>query len=184
MLALPAHARLCGERLFHQRRRIDENFHLSPRLGHEGAGELFQARLDEVMIVPAPRIDGDVSDSAFGQQLHRVDTRPIVQCDDDSRFRPGPHGGRGPAPVQRGFHPLHLAMATVCHESLKPFTCRPWLIGPRDADAVETYRTRRVFEESFGRTGQGIRSRDRHNGRPVAYPRSGRSATDESWGGT
>ena len=72
------------KRLFHQRRGINEDFHLRARLSHKGAGELFQARFDEIVIIPPPRIDRDVSHTALGQQLHRVNTRAIVQRDDDS----------------------------------------------------------------------------------------------------
>ena len=61
MLALPAEARLGRKRFFHQRRGIDEDFHVSAALLNEGARELFQAFFQDVVIVLTARIDRDIA---------------------------------------------------------------------------------------------------------------------------
>ena len=151
MLALPAQTGLGRQRLFHQRRGIDEDFHLGARLRHEGAGKLLQPRFQQVVIVPPPRIDRDIAETAFGQHLHRVEARPVVQGDNDGRFRAGPHGRRRLSAFKRRRHPVHLAVTAFCHERLEPLTRRPGLVRTRDAHAVKPDRARSLFEEGFRR---------------------------------
>ena len=83
MLALPAEASLVRQRLFHQRRGIDKNFHLRAALCHEFAGELLQALLQRVVIVPPPCVDGYVAHRLVLQRLKRIMIRPIIQRDDN-----------------------------------------------------------------------------------------------------
>ena len=59
MLALPAQTAAGGERLFHDRGRIDEYFHVAAGVGRQPARQLLQARFDQVVIVIALGVDRD-----------------------------------------------------------------------------------------------------------------------------
>ena len=59
VLALPADAGGFGERLFHDRRGVDEDLHVAAGPGDDAAGDLLQPALDDVVIVAVLRIDGD-----------------------------------------------------------------------------------------------------------------------------
>jgi hypothetical protein len=57
MLALPAKGGSGGERLFHDRRGIDEDFHVAARTINEPAPDLLEPRFDQVVIIVAARVD-------------------------------------------------------------------------------------------------------------------------------
>ena len=59
VLALPAKTGGGGERLFHDRGGVDEDFHLGARQPLQPSGDGFQAALDELVIVAVLRVDGD-----------------------------------------------------------------------------------------------------------------------------
>ncbi len=63
VLALPAEARGFGERLFHHRRRVDEDLHAHVPIRAGARGELrrdaLQRPFDQIVIVAVSRIDGD-----------------------------------------------------------------------------------------------------------------------------
>ena len=68
VLALPAKAGGAGERLLHDRRGVDEHFHLRGLGGTGGgdpAGQKLQPPLHDVVIVAIARVDGDDADASL-----------------------------------------------------------------------------------------------------------------------
>ena len=59
VLALPAESAAGGKRLFHDGGGIDENLHVAAGICRQPARQLLQARLDQVVIVIALRVDRD-----------------------------------------------------------------------------------------------------------------------------
>ena len=59
MLALPAEAGGLGERLLHQRRRIDEDLDLALRSRAQAMRQMLELALDHIVIVAPQRIDRD-----------------------------------------------------------------------------------------------------------------------------
>ena len=59
VLALPADPGGLGERLFHHRGGIDEDFDLQAGLATEPAGEGLELAFDDAVIVAALRVNGD-----------------------------------------------------------------------------------------------------------------------------
>ena len=85
LVCLPCQPRpaACGERLFHHRRRVDEDLDLAcARSGARDneAGELFQAALEDVVIVAVPRIDGDRAPVARLQRRQRVPGGAVIDA--------------------------------------------------------------------------------------------------------
>ena len=140
VLALPTEAGLLGERLFHQRGSVDEDFHI--RAGECGdlAGELFEAGLDEVVRVPPPRVYGDVADLALDEGVEGVVVRTVIHRDDEGRAGLRPHRGRRAAAGERVFQPAHLAMAPLGDKVRKAGAGLPGLVGAGDASRIKTER--------------------------------------------
>ena len=67
VLALPADAGGRGERLFHQRRGIDEHLDVGAGPRRKAGGDLLQLALDQVVIVAVAGIDRDRRPVLAGQ---------------------------------------------------------------------------------------------------------------------
>ena len=156
VLALPAEPGLFGQRLFHQRRGIDKDFHLSAGLGHELPGELFQPLLQRVVIVPPPCVDGDVTKRLLFQSVERIMVRAVIERDDDGRFGIRPHRSRRLAPLQRRLHPVHAAMMASFYECFQPVACVPRLIRPRYRHVIKAKRPGEVLDADVEGIRQGL----------------------------
>ena len=166
VLALPAEAGLFRQRLFHQGRGVDKDFHLLAGLARKFLGELFQPALHHVMIIAVAGIDGNIAGGAGFQVFERIALRPVIHGDDEGGFRLRPHiGGLFPA-LERCFHPAHGAVTAFFDKFLQPSRRRPGLIGAADADSVKAERGGGLLE-------RGSRSRDHHNALAAARRASG-----------
>ena len=80
-----------GERLFHQRRRVDEHLDvdwLGSRRGDEERRKLFQLALDDVVIIAIAGIDGDrAGDLSARAPASGSPARPIVEAEHDEALR-------------------------------------------------------------------------------------------------
>src|SRR5690606_38109995 len=110
MLALPAEPRLLRERLFHDRRGVDEDLEFARERGRDPAAERLEALLDEVVIVAAARIDRDHPRAGVGKRSARILFRAVVDPEHDDALRRGPQPGwRRSLRGARG-EPAHVAV--------------------------------------------------------------------------
>ena len=72
VLALPADAGALRQRLFHQRRGIDEHFDVSATLAREPLRELLQFAFDDIVIVAPRRVSGNEAAALLLQQRDRI----------------------------------------------------------------------------------------------------------------
>ena len=133
MFTLPANTRFFSQRLFHQRRGIDEDLDLLAGFFREGPRELFEALLEQVMIIGVLRIDANHAFRAPLKPRQRVLLRSVVQTDDHGRLRLRPHGGWMLTPRQRLLHPAHRTVMPVGDIFRQTLTGRPGLVGAADA---------------------------------------------------
>src|SRR6185437_4977308 len=90
VLALPAEPGRFGERLFHDRRGVDENLELTRPARIDPARELLQALLDEVVIVAMARIDRDRAALALAKRSQRIVLGGVIEAEHDDAPRLGP----------------------------------------------------------------------------------------------
>ena len=138
VLALPAKAGSLGQRLFHHRRRIDEDLHITAACARdEKARQLLQLALDDIVIIPVAGVDGNIAPVRVGKVLQRIPGRAIVhgQHDDGAHLRPQ-HAGAG-TPVCRFFHPAHGAVMAIGEKLCQPLRGLRDGIGPGDGEIIK-----------------------------------------------
>ena len=83
MLTLPAEACGFGERLFHDRRRVDKDFDLTTGVVDEPAPKFLEPRLDHLVIIVAARVYGDGTLHPLLEHRERIFVRPVVDAQHD-----------------------------------------------------------------------------------------------------
>ena len=137
VLALPAQPRRFGERLLHDGGGIDEHLDVAAGLFDQPAAEIFQPRLDHLVIIVALGIDRDGAARALLQDRERIAARAVIDAEHDDRAHFRPHRARIAAAVGLGRHPIHVAMSAFGEEGSQPLGGQRDRIGPRHADDVK-----------------------------------------------
>src|SRR5262249_45346486 len=120
VLSLPAKAGLLSQRLFHDRRRIDEHLDVAAAIFHEPARDFFQPRLDNFVIVLAAGIDGNCAALAPLEDRERIFLiGPVIESEYDDGANLAPQRARIAAPVGARLEPAHLAVGALGEESLE-----------------------------------------------------------------
>ena len=90
VLALPAQTGAHGQRLFHDRCRVDKDFHLSLRFIDEPTGQRLQFLFNDIMIIAPLRIDRNHALIVIFQGRQGVAFGAVIdpQHDNALRFRP------------------------------------------------------------------------------------------------
>ena len=159
MFALPPQAALSGERLFHNRSRIDEYLNLAAGVGDQPASQFFQARLDDIVIVISLGIDLDRSAGAHLQDGKRIIVWSVIHSEHDDGACLSPHGLRGSAALGSRCQPRHIAVRTIGEEAFEPRFQFGHGVGFGNAERIESARARSLRERSFDRSGLFQKSR-------------------------
>ena len=110
VLSGPAETRRLRQRLFHDRRGIDEDLDFgSLGLGDEPRGEPLEPSLDKVMIIAVSRVNGDISGRFPRQRGKRIASRAIIHAKHDNARGLGPEFARIGTPRLRCGEPVHGA---------------------------------------------------------------------------
>ena len=138
MLALPSEAGGLSERLLHQRRGVDEDFHLHATRVGQRPGNALQPGLHDVMIVATLGVAGDDALRGVIEQGKRIAVGPIVLAEHDDGAHVFPQRPRVDAAVRVRGHPVHVAVAPVRKEGAKAGArVLRQRVGRRDADGIE-----------------------------------------------
>jgi hypothetical protein len=137
MLALPAEACCFRQRLLHHGGGVDEHLHIAAGLRDEPARQRLEARLDDLVIVVALRVDRDRAVRALLQDRQRIVVGAVVHPEHDDRARLRPDRARIAAPLRRIGKPVHVAVRALGEELLEPPGRLRDGIRPRDPDHVE-----------------------------------------------
>ena len=140
VLALPADPGGGGERLFHHRRGVDEDFNFAAGVRGQPAGQHLQLSLDDVMIVAVSRIDGDRAAVAAPCRRQRILRGPVVDRQHDDASNVGPERFRIGAARERLRHPGHVAVSALSQPLRKVFARSRRQIGRGDPAGVEAER--------------------------------------------
>ena len=120
VLTLPAETGRGGKRLFHHCCGIDKDFDVAAAILDQPAPELFQPRLDQLVIIVAAGIDRNIAARAVFQDRQRILVRPVIDAEHDDRARLMPHRARIAAPLGIGRHPGHVAVRAGGEEFAQP----------------------------------------------------------------
>src|SRR5690606_1505595 len=150
VLALPAQARPLSQRLLHQGGGVDEDLDLLTQPRGDLTGQDLQPSLDDLVIVVAARIDGDVARRRLLKLWPGVFVRTVVHAQDDGRLGAVPHGGGVGAALQRRLHPAHVAVAARIDEIGQPFARAPRLSGRGEAAHAEAQLGGALSDEDAG----------------------------------
>ncbi len=137
VLALPAEACALRQWFFHQRRSIDEYFDFGAAGCCELPRQLFEALLDQFVIIGIAGIGGDDALLLACERLQRIFIRTIVQTENDGRSGVRPHFSRVPPAFEGVRHPRHFAVAAGCYEFRESFGGVPLAIDGGDARHIE-----------------------------------------------
>ena len=137
VLALPAKSGGLGQRLLHHGGGVDKDLHVATCLGDQPAGESFQPRLDDLVIIVALGIDRDRAAIAALEDRERIIVGAVIEAQHDDGAYLRPQRARIAAPLRGRFHPVHVAMGALGEEVLQPFRRLRNRVGPRHADDVE-----------------------------------------------
>ena len=113
VLALPADAGARRERLFHERRSVDEHFDVRPfrlRRGDKERGERLQLAFDDVMIVAMARVDRDRAGVPERERRQRIARRAVVEAEHDEALGARHEPAGIDAALEASRHPGHVAM--------------------------------------------------------------------------
>jgi hypothetical protein len=137
MLALPAEAGSLGQRLFHDRCRVDENLDVGTAFRSQLAGDLLQPALDHIVIVAVACVDRNRCAVGLFERFQRILGRAVIhgEHDDGSCFRPK-HPWVATASKRLG-HPIHCAVLSLGDERRQPAGGLRNGIGRRHRDRVE-----------------------------------------------
>ena len=119
MFALPADAGLCGQRFFHHRRRIDEDFDIAAGSGGKAPGDAFQPALDQIMVIAILGIDGYCGLVPVAQNFERIAVGTIVHPEHQDRLHLRPKHPRITAPLSGLRQPVHGGMVACCNIGVK-----------------------------------------------------------------
>ena len=178
VLALPAEPGGLGERLFHDRRGVDEHFDVAAAPGGDLAGQFLELALDDVVIVAVLRIDGDRGAALVGKRGERVRLRPVIHAEHDDRADLRPQRARAAAPRRRLLQPSHAAVLACFDEGRKPRRRQRDRTGRCDRDAIEAQPLCLAIDEIAQVFFRDARSRGPHNATPASGRARGRRATD------
>ena len=137
MLALPAEARACRQRLFHHRRGIDKDFHLAAGIGHEPARDILEPRLDQFVVVVTLGVNRNARFARFVENGERIVVGPVIHAEHDDGAHIGPQCIRRAAPFRGRLHPHHVAMQAVGEKAFEPRLGLGHGVGFGDADRIE-----------------------------------------------
>ena len=113
VLALPAEAGGFGQRLFHNRCRIDEDFQILARgAGGETAGDALELAFDNVVIIAVLCIDGNRGLILVLEDCQRIAVRSVIHGKHDDRTHLRPQVVRTGAAFFRFLHPVHAGVAS------------------------------------------------------------------------
>ena len=91
VLALPADPRRLAQRLFHDRRSVDEDLDLGPRhFSHDPACQRLQCALHHIVIIGALRIDRYARAVLRFGERHGIGGGRIAHAERDHALRGGP----------------------------------------------------------------------------------------------
>ena len=162
VLALPAEPGGGGERLFHHRRGVDEDFDVCAALAGEPRRELLQLALEDVVVVLALRVDGDGAAHWVIQRLERIGLGCVAHAQHDDRAHIGPQTVRAAPPLGVRRHPFHVAVAAGGEKFAKALAGGARGIGRGHAHGVEAERCRLAHAAScLERCGHGTAVRNR-----------------------
>ncbi len=116
VLALPTHARRLGQRLFQDRRGVDEDLHLRREFGGDETRQPFQFFLEHVVIIGALGIGGNRAESFFRQHRERIAIGGVIRSEHDNAFGLRPQCLRIGAALCVARHPLHRAVTALLKE--------------------------------------------------------------------
>ncbi len=119
MLALPAQPGQLPQRLFHQRRGVDEDLDVAAGFRRHPPGQQFQLALDDFVIIVATGIDRDVAGIGLARQVEGIVLGAVIVAQDQRALRFGPHPPWMLAAVKRLLHPRHVAVETGLDEDLQ-----------------------------------------------------------------
>ena len=122
VLALPAEPRRLGQRLFHDRRGIDENLRFAAQPADDELRQMLQFSLDHIMIVAIPGVDGNVAAIAQRERRKRIVRRRVGHADNHDAARRRPKRLRMTALFRTVGEPGHLAMLSGIEKGREPFT--------------------------------------------------------------
>ncbi|EGE58995.1 hypothetical protein RHECNPAF_2530074 [Rhizobium etli CNPAF512] len=137
VFALPAEAGGRRQGLFHDRRGIDEHFHVGAGTCGKTGGDLLQPALDDVVIIAVAGIDRYRRSIGFGEDAARIFLRGVIEAEDDHGSHLAPERQGIAAPIARLRHPLHRAMAPGIDELAEALFGFGNRVGPRDAAEIE-----------------------------------------------
>ena len=145
MLALPAEAGGLRQRFLHHRRGIDEDLDAGRfaggtavgRRAYQPAGEGFQPRLDDVVIVAPERIDRHRADLAVRRVPQRIERRGIAGAEQDDRAHRRPQRRGRTAPCLGVGHPQHVAVPPVVEPVAQARRRQRGCVGRGDAELRE-----------------------------------------------
>jgi len=126
VFALPAEARRFAERLFHHRRRIDEDLHAGftqPaffRFGHQPARQGLQRLLHGIVIVATLGIDRDPRPVRLISQGQGIAARSIAHPQGNHAARFAPQALGAAAVMGAAFHPFHAAVQPFAQPLFQP----------------------------------------------------------------
>jgi hypothetical protein len=140
VLALPAEARLLGERLLQDGGGVDHDLDPRAEAGGDEAGELLQPALEHVVVVAVAGVDGDVGPVAALQAGQRVLVRAVAHAADDGAAGLGPEGGGGGAQLGIAGEPIHVAVPAGGDERAVALADLGRERGGGEADDIEAER--------------------------------------------
>jgi hypothetical protein len=134
----------CPERLLRHRRGVHEDLHRASRLGHHPARHPLQPLLDEVVVVPPPRIDRNRPPVRPPQHLHRIlhrayrarpASRPTAPPARARQGSPAIPPARPASPSARAARPRRRRRAAPPPRAPRPAASRPPARSPRPPPA-------------------------------------------------
>ena len=142
VLALPADAGPCRQRLLHHRRRVHEELHLGAEGIDDEACEAPEPALDHVVVVAALGVGRNDAPRRRTQQAERIACRAIVDADHHDAARLGPERVGGRAPLGGARQPTHVPGIAEPNELLEGSPVPRCALGARHTHRLEPKRTR------------------------------------------
>ena len=152
MLALPPQPGGGGERLLHERCRIDEYLYGGARVREQPARHPLEPRLYDVVIVVALCIDRDGALRAPLQARERIVFTAIVDAEHDDGAHLRPQVARIGAACCGGLHPFHVAVGAFGQELPQPCGRERDGIGRGYSDGFEAFGPCRARQRRFQRS--------------------------------
>ena len=113
VLALPAEAGRLREGLLHDGGGVAEDLHPHVALGRQVPAQLFQAPLQNLVIIPPLRVGGDGTAVAASHEVEGIVLRPVAHRQDQDAAHPRPERDRAGPLVGPLRHPVHGALRAL-----------------------------------------------------------------------